>query len=46
MGYRLKMSAEIYEWLAELRDSDDEPRAMSDLWRDRPALVLWVRHFG
>jgi hypothetical protein len=22
MGYRLKMSAEIYEWLAELRDSD------------------------
>ena len=22
MGYRLKMSAEIYGWLAELRDSD------------------------
>ena len=22
MGYQLKMSAEIYEWLAELRDSD------------------------
>jgi hypothetical protein len=22
MGYRLRMSAEIYEWLAELRDSD------------------------
>jgi hypothetical protein len=22
MGYRLKMSAEIYDWLAELRDSD------------------------
>ncbi len=27
MGYRLKMSAEIYEWLAELRDSDP-PTAM------------------
>ena len=22
MGYRLEMSAEIYDWLAELRDSD------------------------
>ena len=22
MGYRLQMSAEIYDWLAELRDSD------------------------
>jgi hypothetical protein len=31
---------------AELRDTDDRPRAMRDLWRDRPALVLWVRHFG
>jgi hypothetical protein len=31
---------------AELRDSDDRPRAMRDLWRERPALVLWVRHFG
>ena len=27
MGYRLKMSAEIYDWLAELRDSDP-PTAM------------------
>lgn len=31
---------------AELRDTDDRPRAMRDLWRERPALVLWVRHFG
>ncbi len=30
----------------ELRDTDDRPRAMRALWRDRPALVLWVRHFG
>lgn len=30
----------------ELRDTDDRPRALADLWRDRPALILWVRHFG
>lgn len=30
----------------ELRDSDDRPRLVRELWRDRPALVLWVRHFG
>ena len=28
------------------RDTDDRPRAMRELWRERPALVLWVRHFG
>jgi hypothetical protein len=31
---------------AELRDTDDRPRAMRELWRKSPALVLWVRHFG
>ena len=31
---------------AELRDTEDRPRAMRELWRERPALVLWVRHFG
>ena len=31
---------------AELRDTDDRTRALGELWRDRPALVLWVRHFG
>jgi len=31
---------------AELRDTDGQPRAMRSLWRERPALVLWVRHFG
>ena len=30
----------------ELRDTDDRPRPLGELWRDRPALVLWVRHFG
>ena len=31
---------------AELRDTDDRPRAARELWRERPALLLWVRHFG
>jgi hypothetical protein len=31
---------------AEVRTSADEPRPMHELWRDRPALILWVRHFG
>jgi hypothetical protein len=29
MGYRLRMSAEIYEWLAELRDSDPPAAALT-----------------
>jgi hypothetical protein len=29
MGYRLKMSAEIYEWLTELRDSDPPAAALA-----------------
>ena len=29
MGYRLKMSAEIYDWLAELRDSDPPAAALA-----------------
>jgi hypothetical protein len=31
---------------AELRDTDDRSRALGELWRERPALLLWVRHFG
>jgi hypothetical protein len=31
---------------AEVRDTDDRPRALGELWRERPALLLWVRHFG
>ena len=23
-----------------------EPKRLSDLWTTRPALVLWLRHFG
>jgi hypothetical protein len=29
MGYRLRMSAEIYDWLAELRDSDPPAAALT-----------------
>jgi hypothetical protein len=31
---------------AEVVDTDEKPRPLSALWRDRPALILWVRHFG
>jgi hypothetical protein len=42
------MSTRVSDELArvEVRDTDDAPRALRELWRDRPALVLWVRHFG
>ena len=26
--------------------TDDQPIMLGQLWRDRPALLLWVRHFG
>jgi hypothetical protein len=31
---------------AEVVDTDGKPRALAELWRERPALILWVRHFG
>ncbi len=31
---------------AEMVDTDGHPRAARMLWRERPALLLWVRHFG
>jgi hypothetical protein len=31
---------------AEVVDSDGSSRPLSTLWRTRPALILWVRHFG
>jgi hypothetical protein len=30
---------------ATVRRGEDSVR-LSELWRDRPALLLWVRHFG
>ena len=29
-----------------LPDADGKPHTLGDLWKDRPALLLWVRHFG
>lgn len=31
---------------AELRDDDGRAFAARELWRDQPALIIWVRHFG
>ena len=36
MGYRLQMSAEIYDWLAELRGSDPPAAALA-----AQALAAW-----
>jgi hypothetical protein len=30
----------------EVRDGDGRPQRLGDLWRERPVLLLWVRHFG
>lgn len=31
---------------AEVRDGDGRAVPLRQLWRDQPALLLWVRHFG
>ncbi len=31
---------------AELVDTDGHARPAATLWQTRPALLLWVRHFG
>jgi hypothetical protein len=31
---------------AEVVDSDGRSRPLASLWQTRPALILWVRHFG
>jgi hypothetical protein len=31
---------------AEVVDTDGKSRPLAELWRLRPALILWVRHFG
>ena len=34
--------------LAELtlRDAEDRPVRLSDLWKDGPAVVVFIRHYG
>jgi hypothetical protein len=29
-----------------LRDQDDREVRLGDLWRDRPAALVWMRHYG
>jgi hypothetical protein len=29
-----------------LRDADDRPLLLSDLWKDGPAVVVFIRHYG
>jgi hypothetical protein len=31
---------------AVVHDTDGNARPLRELWAARPALVLWVRHFG
>ena len=31
---------------AEVKDVDGRPVRLGSLWADRPAVVIWVRHFG
>ena len=30
----------------EVKDIDGNPVRLGSLWADRPAVVIWVRHFG
>jgi hypothetical protein len=29
-----------------LRDADGREVRVGDLWRDRPAALVWIRHYG
>jgi hypothetical protein len=29
-----------------LPNHDDEPVRLGDLWSDRPAALIWLRHYG
>ena len=29
-----------------LPDQDGDDVALADLWRDRPAALIWLRHYG
>jgi hypothetical protein len=40
----MRVSAELAA--AEVVDSDGTSRPLASLWQQRPALILWVRHFG
>lgn len=29
-----------------VHDVDERPIRLGDTWRDRPAVLVWLRHFG
>jgi hypothetical protein len=29
-----------------LPDQDSDERALAEYWRDRPAALIWLRHYG
>jgi hypothetical protein len=29
-----------------LPDQDENPVRLGDLWRERPAVMVWLRHYG
>jgi hypothetical protein len=29
-----------------LRDHDDHPVRLADLWNERPVVLVWLRHYG
>ena len=29
-----------------LRDAEDRPVRLADLWKDSPAVVVFIRHYG
>jgi len=31
---------------AEVKDAEGKPVRLGTLWSDKPAVVIWVRHFG
>jgi hypothetical protein len=31
---------------AVVLDEQEQPHKVSELWSDKPAVILWVRHFG
>ena len=37
-------AAELAE--IRLRDQDGNEVRLGDLWRDRPAVLVWLRHYG
>jgi hypothetical protein len=30
----------------ELSDGEGRPRALGEFWRDRPVVLVFIRHFG